>query len=269
MKTTNALFALALALWPISAKAILYEEVLNDVQSATWLSYVPSWEITYQAGGGFSPELLGTANGSQTTDHVWALPESLTLTYDLAGNLTATAGPDSLVFQPLSGFNAIFVQVYDRGTLLGPAELTDGIINDHFFSDLSADSSTGTPATSQAGIFDDGGVLFDELDMSWTFNFDELFASGDSSRIELRGVMRPLTGPGSGTLPTPGGDPGGAGPIPLIPINGGGGDPGDNGDPGNGGDPGDGHAVPDGGNTFGLLALVLAGLVGVRRLKRR
>jgi len=146
------------------------------------------WDVVMIAGFSSTgtPEITVTANGVQSTDHVWSYPEQVEISYDIAGNLNVRAGSTTLYSQPTGLFNAVLIQIGDRA-FFGPTELKASTFNGTNLPNLSADDNN-------TGSFD-----YDQMEISGfgdTFQFDTSFylnqsAAWNESSLWIKGINVP------------------------------------------------------------------------------
>lgn len=176
---------------------------IDDTEFQNFTSYPLAWTVLMQGGGTGSigqnaTEIFVVANVGEAAQHAWSFPESITVSYDMAGNLDVSAGSTVVPsVQPTLAFNAIVVRVFDNTDVPGFSGGTSfsGITTSGVsVRDLFAESLNTLPATDQIIVYDSNGLDIDNFLLSGDLSFDPFFGVSANAKLEIYGVNVPAGG---------------------------------------------------------------------------
>ena len=180
---------LLLGILPVKSAVVVSNLTTAEYNQQLSTSTV-SWKVEMIAGfpSTSTREITVTANNVQHVHHLWGYPEQIVIGYDASGNLNVRAGSTVLTAQPLTGFNAVMVQVTDT-TQFFSTELRSNTFNGTSFRNLFADDNDTFIPTSDQVKF--GGV-------GSTFSLQSVFYQNSYDR----GAVITFTGVSSVPEPT-------------------------------------------------------------------
>ena len=100
-------------------------------------AWVASANGAFVGGTTETGHISASANTFEQKTHVWSHPETMTVNHDSVGNLSISAGSDSVVVQPLLPFNAIFLRANSNFAFGGGMSFTDGTYNSTPIPDIN------------------------------------------------------------------------------------------------------------------------------------
>lgn len=180
-----------------SATVLTSVETINQSEFNDLLTNPIAFHVRAQAGGvsGFqSNELYASANVVVTGEHDWLYPEEVGVAHDSAGNITITAGADSLSVAPLLSFDTLVIRVRDQSAF-GSTSLSSGSINSYAESVFIPDV-----LENESSIYFSESFNFKSPEFSISALFSAENSAGDGSFFEIYGVDSPRNVP---TIPEP------------------------------------------------------------------